>query len=179
MRRIVIGRDPYSRAVSSYYLSIVSAENKQWDAIASHLPTADDERRLTWYEFLDFLEAEDLERCNIHWRLQSAKRWWELKLPVEIFRTETLNDQLTALGREFGIEPPLKRASATPPFEGSLEGLDIRTMTKPDFEAQLGREERRGKLRFPTADAFLDEQSRARLTRLYGQDLDALGYPIR
>lgn len=184
LRRFVIARDPYSRAVSSHYLILTSQPAKQWRSVELALPAADEERRLSWYEWLDFLEQEDLETCNVHWRLQSAKRWWELRAEVELLRTETLDGQLTALGEDLGVpDLPLRRASSTPRYEGSLDGVDVRTLARPALAKLMGREARPGKadgkLRFPSSSAFLDSESTARLTRLYARDLEALEYETR
>jgi hypothetical protein len=178
-RRIVVSRDPYLRAVSSYYGVLVSPTDSLWSSVQGRRPDADELRRLTFAEFLDFLEEEDLQTCNLHWRLQSANRWWRMHAKVEIFRVETLEEQLTALGREFGMEVPILKEASAPRFAGDLTGVDIPHLTKPEIERLVGWDEERGMLKFPEPHTFLVPECTDRLTRIYAQDIEALGYERR
>jgi len=114
VRTVVVCRDPIERAVSSYYLALTSTSS-QWNAIREARPELDETRRLSFDGFLDYLESVDLETCDLHWRLQSAQDWHRLGLDVDRFvRTESLAEDLEALGRDTGLAGPVRHASVTP-----------------------------------------------------------------
>jgi hypothetical protein len=173
-RRIVITRNPYTRAISSYYLILV---NKQWHEIKLKRPEYDDDRRMTIGEFFDFLDTEDLETCNIHWRLQTSKSCWVLGAESpEIIRMETLTEKLNNLSDEFNLKLPVKLASVTPKYVGSMDGLDLFNMTRADFLRAMGKDPRNGKILFPSLDIFLSSDIFVRIEKLYGRDIESLGY---
>jgi hypothetical protein len=173
--RIVVARNPYDRAVSSYYLAITSPVTSQWKEVRRTLPDVDDERRLSFREFVRFLTLIDLSSCDLHWRLQSAQDWHEKRLKIDEFvRVESLEADLRRIGDRLGIQAPIKLASVSPPAEqpelSKLCDLDL-----IELEERFGRDEK-DRLRLPSHHLFFDDQLAAEVRRLYEQDFSALGY---
>ena len=89
--KIAIVRHPLPRAVSSFTVVTDSKSGAQWKAVAKSLKAPDSERRLTFLEFLDFLESQDLAGANYHWRLQTAQEWKSFSIPdIRIVRLESI-----------------------------------------------------------------------------------------
>lgn len=168
-KRFAIMRDPFERTISSYYLVLV---NRQWSEIKLKHPYYDDERRLTFNEFLDFLESENLETCNIHWRLQSAKACWLKSSQVpEIIHTANINSRLKQISDEIGKVINLKNYSVTPIYDGALENVNIFNMNRLDFINTLGVDSKSKKLLFPELKNFLSIDVCQRIEKLYKIDL--------
>ncbi|MEI9932829.1 MAG: sulfotransferase family 2 domain-containing protein [Rhizomicrobium sp.] len=64
--KIAVVRDPLERAVSAYTVVTDTKSGSQWRAASRSIAEPDNERRLTFKEFLDFLETEDLTAANYH-----------------------------------------------------------------------------------------------------------------
>src|ERR1700684_329649 len=96
--KIAVVRHPLPRAVSAFASVIGSKSGLQWRAVARSMEQPDDERRLSFVEFLDFLETIDLATANYHWRLQTAQDWRDLA-GVQLVRLERLRPELDAICR--------------------------------------------------------------------------------
>ncbi|HKO20066.1 MAG TPA: sulfotransferase family 2 domain-containing protein, partial [Acidobacteriaceae bacterium] len=175
--KIAIVRDPLFRAVSSFTVVTDSKSGAQWRAVAKSLASPDDERRLTFLEFLDFLESGDLATANYHWRLQTAQDWYDLGLPdVRLVRLESIQEGLDEVCRHLGKQPlPLRINSAQSTSRTKLSQSEIVNFTRADFAQAFGHD-KRGVIRFPEYSKFLTAETVARLGRLYERDFVRLGY---
>jgi Sulfotransferase family len=175
--KIAVVRNPLSRAVSAYTVVTDTKSGSQWRAVQRSMAASDDARRLTFHEFLDFLEQTDLSTANYHWRLQSASDWHDCALAdVQFARVETLQKDLDALARRLGKKPASMRMnSAQTKVEGRQDSRDVTRMTRADFHEAYGVD-KRGVIRFPDYTRFLDAQTIARIAKLYARDFETLGY---
>ncbi len=175
--KIAVVRDPLERAVSAYTVVTDTKSGSQWRAAQRSIAEPDDERRLTFNEFLDFLETEDLAATNYHWRLQTAQDCFDLALPdVHLAKVETLQEDLDRLARRMGKKPVAMRMnSAQTKVDDTPRGLDVTSLTRADFLKAFGVD-KRGVIRFPHYTRFLTEQTVPRLARLYARDFEVLGY---
>ncbi|MBM4057684.1 MAG: sulfotransferase family protein [Planctomycetes bacterium] len=175
--KYVVCRDPFDRIVSSYHL-LLERESPQWNGICQQHPAMDSERRVSFRGFLEYLKGVDLDSCDLHWRRQSAQDWHRLRLPVSGFiRTETLESDLNAIARSFGLVARVRRASVTPRVQDATP-LDIAGMDLGALRQVLPFDER-GRLCFPKTSAFLTAETESIIRDLYRRDFDSLGYALR
>jgi Sulfotransferase family len=175
--KVAVVRNPLERAVSAYTVVTDTKSGSQWRAASRSIAERDDDRRLSFNEFLDFLETEDLATANYHWRLQTAQDCFDLNLPdVQLARVETLQQDLDRLCRRMGKKPVAMRMnSAQTKIEDRLKDVDITSLVRTDF-ARLFGHDKRGVIRFPHYSRFLNERTIARLAKLYARDFGVLGY---
>jgi hypothetical protein len=175
--KVAVIRNPLERAVSAFSVVTDTISGSQWRAVERSIANPDPDRRLTFLEFLDFLELNDLAAANYHWRLQTAQDWYDRALPdVQFVRVESLQDDLARMSARLGLrKEKVRPSSATTKIERNLRGLDVKTMTRADLARVFGRD-RRGVIRFPDYSHFLDAGTTARLKSLYARDFDVLGY---
>jgi hypothetical protein len=175
--KIAVVRNPLTRAVSSYSVVTDSISGSQWRAVSRSVKEPDPERRMTFVEFLDFLESTDLAAGNYHWRLQTAADWYDQNLPgIEFVRVESLQEDLDRMCKLLGRPRiPMKISSATTKVGEDLSGVDVTQLTRAELGRVFGRD-RRGVIRFPDYSYFLTKDVAERLKRLYGRDMEALGY---
>lgn len=175
--KIAVVRNPFSRAVSAFSVVTDTISGSQWRAVSRSIRDPDPERRLTFCEFLEFLEQTDLATANYHWRLQTAQDWYDLGISdVQFVKLESLQSDLDRISQRLGIAAePMRRASATTKVERDLSGIDVKTLTRAGMARIFGRDHR-GVIRFPDYAHFLDDDARIRLKKLYARDFDVLGY---
>ncbi|HVU20657.1 MAG TPA: sulfotransferase family 2 domain-containing protein [Rhizomicrobium sp.] len=175
--KIAVVRDPLERAVSAYTVVTDTKSGSQWRAASRSIAAPDDERRLTFNEFLDFLETEDLASANYHWRLQTAQDCFDFGLPdVNLAKVETLQDDLDRLAKRMGKKPVAMRMnSAQTKVDDTPRDLDVTSLTRADFLQRFGVD-KRGVIRFPHYTRFLTQQTVPRLAKLYARDFEVLGY---
>jgi hypothetical protein len=177
--KIAVVRDPLERAVSAYTVVTDTKSGSQWRAASRSIANPDDARRLSFNEFLDFLETEDLARANYHWRLQSAQDCFDLKLPdVHLAKVETLQQDLDKLAKRMGKKPVAMRMnSAQTKVDDRLKDVDITSLVRSDFLKLFGVDSR-GVIRFPHYTRFLTDKTIPRLAKLYARDFEKLDYPL-
>jgi hypothetical protein len=175
--KIAVVRNPLSRAVSAFSVVTDTISGSQWRAVSRSIAEPDGERRISFEEFLDFLEGENLATANYHWRLQSAQDCFDLALPdIELARLETLQQDLDRLCGKMGKRPVAMRMnSAQTKVDDRLLDVDISRMVRSDFARAFGRD-KRGVIRFPDFSRFLNERTIPRIARLYAKDFETLGY---
>jgi hypothetical protein len=101
--KIAVIRNPLSRAVSAFSVVTDTKSGAQWRAVSRSISYPDADTRLTFNEFLDFLEAVDLTAANYHWRMQTASDWFDLDLPdIEFVRLESLQADLNGMCEKLG-----------------------------------------------------------------------------
>lgn len=175
--KIAVVRNPLHRAVSTFSVVTDSLSGSQWRAVSRSIADPDPERRLTFHEFIDFLENDNLATANYHWRLQTAQDWYDLALPgVQLVRVEALQDDLDRMCDL--LDQPrikMKQSSATTKVHDELRDVDVASLTRADFLRMFGRD-RRGVIQFPDYSLFLAPQTVDRLSRLYEPDMRAFGY---
>jgi Sulfotransferase family len=173
--KVAVVRHPLSRAVSSFTVITDTKSGLQWRAVVASLAAPDDERRLTFLEFLDFLEGIDLATANYHWRLQSAQDWPGLP-GTQLVRLESIQSGLDEVCRRLGKRPlPLKINSPQTKRATDIAKQEIVNFTRADFARTLGHD-RRGIICFPTYTKFLTAETVDRLTKLYERDFAVLHY---
>lgn len=176
-RKIAVVRDPFARVVSAFSVVTDTISGAQWRAVSRSVKEPDDERRLTFLEFLTFLETIDLSKANFHWRLQTAQDWYEKKLTDVLFaRVEHLQEDLNRISEDLGISQiSIRRSSATTKVTTSKPGVDVTRLTRYDLAKHFGRD-RRGVIRFPDYQNFLTDETIPRIVKLYARDFEVLGY---
>jgi hypothetical protein len=177
-RKVAVVRDPFARVVSAFSVVTDTISGAQWRAVSRLVKNPDDDRRLTFLEFLTFLETIDLAKANYHWRLQTAQDWFEKKLTDVVFaRVESLQADLDSLSENLGVPPiATRRSSATTKITKSNPRLDVTRLTRFDLAKHFGRDHR-GVIRFPDYQTFLTEETIPRIVKLYARDFKVLGYP--
>ena len=177
--KIAVVRDPLSRAVSAFSVVTDTISGAQWRAVSRSLANPNPETRLTFNEFLDFLEQNDVRKANYHWRMQTASDWYEQKLAgVQIVKLESLQEGLDRLAVRLGQRPiSMKRSSATTKIERDLSRIDVTTLNRKQLAEIFGRD-RRGVIQFPDYRRFLNAETKARIAKIYARDFDVLGYPL-
>lgn len=174
--KVAVVRNPLTRAVSAFSVVTDSISGSQWRAVSRSVKEPDPERRMTFLEFVEFLESVDLAAANYHWRLQTAQDWFDRKLPVEFVRVETLQDDLDRICKLMGRPKiHMKISSATTKVGEDLSGVDVAALHRGELGRIFGRD-RRGVIRFPDYSYFLTQDATERLARIYARDAEALGY---
>jgi hypothetical protein len=175
--KVAVVRNPLERAVSAYTVITDTKSGSQWRAASRSIAEPDDARRLSFNEFLDFLETEDLAAANYHWRLQTAQDCFDLVLPdLQLARVETLQEDLDRLSRRMGKKPVAMRInSAQTKVDDRLKDVDITSLVRSDFLKLFGLD-KRGIIRFPHYSRFLTDKTIPRLAALYARDFAILGY---
>ncbi|MFL5236222.1 MAG: sulfotransferase family 2 domain-containing protein [Rhizomicrobium sp.] len=175
--KVAIVRHPLLRAVSSFTVVTDSKSSAQWRAVAKSLPAPDEERRLTFLEFLDFLGSENLATANYHWRLQSAQEWHDIPVAdIRLVPLESIQAGLDGICRMLGKQPqPLRINSAQSTRRVNIPPSDIVNFTRRDFARAFGYD-KRGVIRFPEYAKFLTPRTIGSLAQLYERDFAELGY---
>jgi hypothetical protein len=175
--KIAVIRNPFSRAVSAFSVVTDTISGSQWRAVSRSIRNPDPDRRLTFLEFVEFLEQTDLATANYHWRLQTAQDWYDLGLAdIQFVRLESLQADLDRMSGRLGMAAEtIRRASATSRVETDLSGIDVKALTRAEMARIFGRDHR-GVIRFPDYSHFLDDSVRARLKKLYARDFAVLDY---
>ena len=173
--KIAVVRDPLLRAVSAFSTVLGSKSGLQWQAVARSLSAPDDERRISFLEFVDFLETIDLATANYHWRLQTAQDWPKFD-DVQLVRVEMLEQALDKMCLLLGRKPVrVWTHSAQTKLNVAVSSDEILNYTRADFVRAFGFD-RRGLIRLPRYASFLTEAVAMRLRRLYASDFAKLGY---
>ena len=175
--KLAIVRHPLLRAVSSFTVVTDTISGAQWRAVAKSLRFPDDERRLSFLEFLDFLESIDLSSANYHWRLQTAQDWYDVPIPdIQIVRLESIQERLDQVCRQLGKRSlELRTNSAQSVSPTRIPPAEIVNFTRADFARAFGRD-MRGVICFPEYSSFLNSDTIGRLVRLYERDFIRLQY---
>jgi hypothetical protein len=177
--KIAAVRNPFSRVVSTYSVVTDSKSGAQWRAVSRSIKNPDAEKRLTFNEFLDFLEQNNVRKANYHWRMQTASDWYEQKLPgVMLVKLENLQVDLDRLSVRLGRRPiAMKRSSATTKTERDTGNVDVTNLNRAELAKFFGRD-RRGVIQFPDYKHFLTAETKARIAKIYARDFEVLDYPV-
>lgn len=176
VEKVQLTRDPYDRAVSSYYLALTSPPTSQWRHVAAKYPETNEHDRVSFAKFMDFLDTEDLKTSDLHWRLQSEQDWLANGFKIDRWiRCENLENDLADLARSYGLTAPVTRNSVTPKTEAAAPA-DLVNLDKRQLEAVLPLD-KKGNASLPSYEAFLRRDFKERIARLYAQDFELLGYP--
>lgn len=175
--KVAVVRHPVARAVSAFTVVTDSKSGSQWRAVARSLATPDPERRLTFLEFLGFLEQTDLASANYHWRLQTAQDWHDFPISdVQFIRLESIRPGLDKVCRKLGCKPiPVWLNSAQTKAGSAHAAEEIVNFSRADFAREFGTD-RRGVITFPEYQSFVTPDTTARLAKLYARDFQALKY---
>ncbi len=175
--KIAVVRHPLSRAVSAYSVVTDTKSGSQWRAVSRSIKDPDADTRITFNEFVTFLESVDLATANYHWRLQTASDWYDLKLPgVEFVRVELIQADLDRMCAKLGKRPiVMKKSSATTKVESDLRNVDLANLRRTDYDRIFGKD-KRGIIQFPDYRHFMTPDVTARLAKLYARDLEVLDY---
>jgi hypothetical protein len=176
--KIAAVRSPLSRTVSAYSVVTDTVSGAQWRAVSRSIRNPDPETRLTFNEFLDFLEQTDVCKANYHWRMQTASDWFDRKLPgVMLVKLESMQADLDRLAVRQGRRPiAMKRSSATTRIARDIGKIDVTGLNRAELARIFGRD-RRGVIQFPDYKHFLNPQTIARIAKIYARDFEVLGYP--
>lgn len=169
-------RDPYSRVVSSYRHSLRTGYAVKAMEKALGRPV-DIETGYSFREFLDFLEREDLRRCNTHHRLQHHPIEDTLA-PTEIINISRQNlfAGLNAFEHRIGLpQTDFETLSWLRDVEKKRKSRQV-SEGAPAYETRFSRKAARpDSTRWPSNDLLLVPEARDRVRRLYARDFEAYG----
>jgi hypothetical protein len=172
MIRVV--RDPFERAVSSF--RHIHRNGSADELIAGVLKRNITTEGLSFSEFLDLLEACDLNTCDSHYRIQ--RHPLEDRLSARYLINASAEDLFQRLNQ---IEADLKLAITDFGALEWLHSVDVahshKTAASPPADAYTRRFSREDALSgsWPTYAAFLTPEARERIARLYATDIQAYG----
>lgn len=172
LERLRVFRDPYSRAASSF--RHVMTFGLDAEPISSHLGRAvNDEAGYTFREYLDFLEAADINKINSHHRVQIHAV--ERKLPSTTFINISKQDlftELNAFEQRLGL-PATDFTSLRWAHESESRRKRPPTVDVADaYDMPLTRDAGRGRAPWPSSAALLTEEARARIRKIYADDFE-------
>lgn len=173
MRRIRVIRDPFDRAVSSFRHAIGTgyADTNISTFLGRRLRK---DGKFSFREYLDFLEAETIDKANTHHRqqLQPIERRFA---PTDVINISKANlfAELNRIEAEMGMPhtdfPGLDwlHATETPrrPYVASAG--------ESPYDLPMTRHMALGREPWPPAAEFLTEEARRRLAIIYRADLEA------
>lgn len=170
-RIVKIMRDPIDRAASSYRHALGTGYAR--DAILAAIGVDTAEQGLSFQQFIDFLETEDLSACDIHHRKQFHP-FEDIQAPHRVINIsrENLFTGLNAFEQACGVVPThfpslswlhQLQQERTPSFSDDAGDLFTRVFTPT--EAQKG----------PWPKNLMCETARVRLARLYASDIERYG----
>lgn len=174
LHKFVVVRDPIDRAVSSYLHVVNNPRDSQWDVVKQKTPPGVGKHDLTFRQWVDYLETEDLDTCHIIWRRQSALSCWTRGVD-DVVRLEDMNDYLLAMNERFGLSAkPTFNSVTVPPREmvhyrrlGFLE----RCFADTPFRDLLRYKGKAWFERFPHYSQFYDQALLRRVRDLYAEDI--------
>jgi hypothetical protein len=168
-------RDPLERAVSGFRQALATGYVRA--AMLDTLGIDIDRSGLSFQQYIDFLESEDLDRCHPMHRRQMH--------PVERLRTpdflinvsrQDLSEQLSEVESKLGLVPTdwaaLRRHEAP---RAKLRGRMAPSLSKPD-EVRLTRHQAQ---HGPWPTHLLTQRAVSWLKDLYAEDVSAYGAPAR
>lgn len=170
-RVLRVVRDPLERAVSSFRHALGTGYARE--SIREALGIDIDEQGLSFERFIDFLEREDLQRCDPHHRLQ-RHAVEELRRPDSVLNVsrQSLFEGLNEFERSLGMPETDFQAlrwlhelqAAREPRRGLIAG-------DPYRQVLTGEEARYG----PWPRGLLSSEAQLRLQRLYATDIRLYG----
>lgn len=172
-RWIRIVRDTYERAASSFRHALATgyADKRIAKALAGH-STA--QHGLSFGEFLDFLETEDLRACNLHHGLQ-VHPVEELVRPrylIDISRDDMF-ERLGAIEGELGL--PKTDFTTLGWLHDSAAARKVEIGEFADAYGTRFTREQAVRGPWPAPQALLTARARKRIAQLYAQDLERYG----
>lgn len=170
-RIVKVMRDPIDRAASSYRHALGTGYAR--DAILAAIGVDTAAQGLSFQQFIDFLETEDLSTCDIHHRKQFHP-FEDVHAPHRIINIsrENLFGGLNEFERFCGVVPThfpdlswlhQLQQERTPSFSDDAGDMVTRVFTMT--EAQKG----------PWPQNLMCESARVRLARLYASDIERYG----
>ncbi len=166
-RIVRVIRDPVDRAVSSYRHALGTGYARETIRTALGIDTVTD--GLSFSQFIDFLETEDLTRCNPHHRVQENP----LESLVDPHRTINISKEDLFEGlRDFEIQcglPPTDFERLTWLHEVQKRRSPVWVKTTEEGEAKVfSMEEARNG---PWPRLAMSDRARERLEKLYQSDI--------
>ncbi|HEV8690168.1 MAG TPA: hypothetical protein VGQ91_07730 [Ideonella sp.] len=166
-----IARDPIERAASSFRHALGTGYARE--AIGRALGVDTDLAGLSFERYIDFLETEDLDRCDPHHRRQKHPLE-AVRRPDVVINTsrQDLFDALRAFERDLGM-PPTDFAQL--PWIHELQASRMpRSVPAPGdpYRLVLTREQAQ---KGPWPLGLITPQARSRLERLYQEDIQLYG----
>ncbi len=166
-RAVKITRNPYSRAVSSFLHAVRTGYDDEGLERFLRRKLKDD--KLSFREFVNYLEKINVERCNIHHRLQQHRAEQVGAVVPRIVQLEGSADALPALEQEWSLRKSnlaqLRRSghhTERAPV-GSFMG---------DFVFSSATAEKS----LPVLHEFYDDDLQQRVAKIYAKDFQAYGY---
>jgi hypothetical protein len=173
MRRIRVIRDPIDRAVSSFRHAIGTGyADANISAFLGRRLRKDG--KFSFREYLDFLEAEQIDKANTHHRLQFQPLEREFP-PTDVINISKTNlfAELNRIEAEMGMPhtdfPNLEWLHAT---ESSRRPYVASAGASP-YERPMTRHAALGNEPWPPTAEFLTDEARRRLAVIYRADLEA------
>jgi hypothetical protein len=157
-------RNPFTRVVSSLRNKARNPEESRELMDTLRLAAIEE---ITFRQFVGFLEQTDLRvRCDVHYRQQVRDyEMLELRRPI-VCKLETLDRDITALNRRFGLAFDLKGLTSA---HHAKKDREWTTFAADTSYREFGD-------RLPDYRHFFDAELRDRVALLYREDLDAYGY---
>jgi len=174
--KFAIVRDPYARLVSGYVDKLCGKDlTTKWvQRVVQAVNAKANKDTVTFEEFVAYLESNDNDTVNGHWRRQSFS--FELYEIDAFVRIEHLLDDLRPVCERVGVECDeelLGTRRQTNPYGKQLD-LSPNEVARMTNRQLIELKEKTGQ--FPQKDAFYTPELRARVAKIYERDFELLPY---
>jgi len=168
--KVAIIRNPFDRCLSAF-LNVLIHPNPNQFANVIESSNHKNKGKFTFRDFINYLETEDLDVCNLHWRslssIPSVKRGIDLLVPLE-----KLNHFLEDMNESYGLtsKPSQNSVTVNPEtfFKGTKEfwgDTPFAELRKYTSDAAAGRFKS-----FPHYSLFYDKELREKIINIYSED---------
>ncbi len=174
-RRICVVRHPEQRVVSGYLDKFCTPRADGDLPLVKDVLRAMGRDDLSFWQFLDYLEAVDEDACNPHWRQQSYIL--DGQRVDRFVRLEALHEEMSEVCDIVGAGhlPALqRRLKATREGEGEARAEFSADLAHLPSAAIAALRESEG--RFPPAASFLTPEACERIRKIYAADFSRLPY---
>lgn len=169
--KIIVVRDPVKRCLSGY-IDKFCGEDSSGQYVQDVIKKFPGQKGISFRQFVEYLESEENDRVNGHWRRQSFVLD-HVDAKFELVRLEDFDEEIRGVfPNRFGFIPKL-------PYRNTGEALEEREIVGfPAFDITSDRliQEKKEGNTFPSKSSFLNTDLVRRIKRIYIKDYKVLPY---